>query len=321
MGLGEIGRLIGRSALSVPELEIVAAVDKTPDLVGRPLGSVLGAAAPDVRVTNVLDEALSAAPDGVVLQATGSRLEKVVEDVERCLRAHLSVVSTCEELAFPWVRHEKLAERLDRLAQKRNVSVLGTGVNPGFVLDRLVATCAQVCGRIERVVGTRVVDASRRRQSLQRKIGAGLSRQDFEKAVEEGIIGHVGLMESAALAAMGVGLGCEEVDEDIEPVYAEVPQQAPWGAIRPGDVAGVRQVARAFVEHREVARLELTIALGAPDPRDEIAVEGSPPLRLLVPGGIPGDEATAWAVVHAAAMVGEHAEPGLMTVLDLPAGR
>ena len=337
MGLGEIGRAVARAALSTPELELVAAVDLAPERVGRSLAEVLHAAAGEVTVTNVAEEAFRAVHAalreageagggheegrGVVLHATGSRLEQVVGEIEDALRAGFSVVSTCEELACPWVRHPKLADHIDRLAQKRRATVVGVGVNPGFVLDRLLATLGQATGKIDRVHGVRVVDASRRREALQRKIGAGLAESDFNRGVEEGFVGHVGLMESAALAAMGVGHSMDEVDEEILPVFAEEPLKALWGTIKPGDISGVRQIARAFDEGREVARLELTIALGAKDPRDEITIHGEPPLSLKIPGGIPGDPATAWTVVHAAQVIAQGAEPGLITALDLPAGR
>jgi 4-hydroxy-tetrahydrodipicolinate reductase len=333
MGLGEIGRRVARAALTVPGLELVSAVDASAAIAGRPLGEWLGAAAPDVRVLARAEEAFAAvqrsltthAPDGdvrgVLLHATGSRLEAVVGELEAAVRAGLHVVSSCEELACPWVRHERLAERLDRLAERHGVTVVGVGVNPGFVLDRLVATLAQATGKVQRVDGLRVVDASTRREALQRKIGAGLGEAAFHEAVEAGKVGHVGLMESAALAAMGVGRVCDEVDEEILPILATSELRVPWGIVRPGEVAGVHQVARAFEGGAEVVRLELRMALGAADPRDEITIHGEPPLTLRIPGGTPGDDATAWTMVHAAEALGHGAEPGLVTVLDLPSGR
>ena len=335
MGLGEIGRRIARAVLTVPTLELVAAVDKAPGLVGRPLAQLLEAAAPDVVVTDSLSAAAATArkaltdlaregdvPDRpVLLHATGSRLEKVAPELTAALQAGFSIVSTCEELSCPWVRHADLADRLDRAAQKHGGTLVGVGVNPGFVLDRLVATLGQATGKVVRVEGLRIVDVSSRREALQRKVGAGLSEAAFHKAVEAGDVGHVGLMESAALAAMGVGHACEEVDEEILPVLAAAPHDLPWGRHEAGHVAGVRQVARAFAEGREVARLELVIAVGAENPRDEIRLLGMPPLGLVIPGGTPGDDATAWTVVHAAEAIGQGAEAGLVTVLELPSGR
>lgn len=321
MGLGEIGREVARAVLSIPELSLVGAVEVSSKLVGQPLSDVLEALAPDVTITHMADEAFRAAAGGVVIHTTGSKLERVVDEIEAAVRAGLSVVSSCEELAWPWVRHPHLAERLDTLALKQGVSLLGTGVNPGFVLDRLVAMLGQATGRVERVEAVRVVDAALRREGLQRKTGAGLTEAVFHKAVAEGVVGHVGLMESAALAAMGVGHSVDEVDEDIQPVFAMARQRALFGVVRPGEICGVRQVARAFSDGREVARLDLTLALGAANPHDEIRIFGAQPLTMTIPGGVPGDSATAWLLANAALQLGRGAEPGLLTSLDLPVGR
>ena len=321
MGLGAIGRGIARAALQKHELEIVAAIDLDRSRVGKKLSDVLDCPAPDVVIGDDANGALKKHTGGVLLHATGSRLDLVEGELAQALSAGLSVVSTCEELSYPWLRHPEIAERLDKIAERRKVALLGTGVNPGFVMDRLAATLGAVCGRVDRVNCVRVVDSRTRRGQLQRKTGAGLNEEEFDRGVDEGAIGHVGLMESAALAALGVGLEVDEVDESIDPVEAEEDLSGEGDLRVPkGGICGVHQVARAFHDGKEVAHLELTIALGAKDPRDEIELEGEPGIKCVIPGGTPGDKATAWAVVHAAPLV-RGAEPGLITVLDLPAGR
>lgn len=320
MGLGAIGRAIGRCALQKQELEIVAAVDLDPSRVGKKLSEVIDAPAADVVIGSDAAAELKKAAGGVLLHATGSRLDRVEGELAQALTAGLSVVSTCEELSYPWLRHPEIAERLDKLAQKRKLSLLGTGVNPGFVMDRLPATLGAVCGRIDRVRVTRIVDSRSRRVQLQRKTGAGMNEEEFEAGVEDGTLGHVGLMESAALAALGVGLEVDEVDESIDPVEADEDMQGEGFRVPRGGIVGIKQVARAFHDGKEVANLDLTIALGAPSPRDEIELEGDPGLRVVIPGGTPGDRATCWTVVHAAPLV-HGSEPGLISVLDLPAGR
>jgi 4-hydroxy-tetrahydrodipicolinate reductase len=231
------------------------------------------------------------------------------------VKAGCSVVSTCEELAWPWLHHESEADALDLFCEAHDVAVVGTGVNPGFSLDRLPAVLAQVLGEVRHVRGLRVVDLAPRRESLKRKLGIGLSPAAFEAADERGELGHVGLTESAALAAVGCGLEFDEVDEELTPLLADEDGHG----VKAGQVAGVQQVARAFSEGREVVRLELQFALGAEEPRDEVEIDADPPLRAVVPGGIPGEAATANAVVHAALAITERR--GLITVLDLPAGR
>ncbi len=320
MGLGEIGRAIGRAALARPELRIVAAVDPHPSLAGRALSDVLGVQAPDVSVREDFADVAAASRGGVVLQATRSRFDEVLSELQEAVGAGLHVVSTCEELAWPWLRHDEEASALDRLCHERNVAVLGAGVNPGFVLDRLPALLAQVTGAVRHVRGIRVVDVARRRAALQRKVGVGLAEAAFHDAAEKGEIGHVGLAESAALVAEGcVGLEEYEVDEDIVPLVAEEDGDGPV-PVRAGQVAGLHHEARVFAEDgREVVRLELTIAVGAEDPRDEVALDAEPPVRVVVPGGIAGDAATAHAVVNAVPALVELR--GIVSVLDLPTGR
>ncbi len=312
LGLGEIGQAIVRAALSRPELSLVGVVD--PRLAGRSLAEVLGGPAPALQVAADARAAFAAARGGVALQATSSRFDEVRPDIERAVRAGLSVVSTCEELAWPWLRDQAGADALDALCEQRNVAVLGTGVNPGLALDRLPVVLAHATGPVRHVRGLRVVDATGRRAALRRKTGAGLDEAAFHAAAERGEVGHVGLAESAALCATGVGLSIDEVDEELAPLVAEED-----GPVLRGQVAGFSQTARVFADEREVVRLELTIALGAEDPRDEVELDADPPLRLVVPGGIPGDLAAAAAAVNAVGAVTELR--GLVTVLDLPAGR
>jgi len=317
-GLGDVGRAIARSVLETPELRLVAAADPAPGLAGRKLESILNAPCPDLTVASDLAKAFAAAQGGVLLQATRSSFEAVRPQIEQAVRAGLSVASTCEELAYPWLRHEAQADALDRLCEKSDVAVVGTGVNPGFALDRLPALLSQMTGRVRHIDAVRVVDANARRPALQRKVGAGLSEEAFQAAVERGEVGHVGLAESVALAALGCGLEVDEVDEELEPVIA-ARDLATAVPVREGAVAGVRHLARGYADGREVVRLELVLVAGAEHPRDEVRLDADPPLRISIPGGVPGDEATAWAVVHAATAL--PMLRGLVTVLDLPPGR
>lgn len=319
IGLGEIGQLIARAAFArAGDVEVVAAVD--PGLAGRPLAELVPGAPPELVVEGDAAAALARARGGVVLHATGSRLEQALPEIEAAVRAGLHVVSTCEELAYPGLDHEEAARALDQLCDEQGVAVVGTGVNPGFVFDRLPALLAQTAGEVRHVRGLRVVDVARRRSALQRKVGVGLPMEAFEAAVERGEVGHVGLAQSAALVAEScLGLAEYEVDEEIEPLVADEDSSSAGVPVRRGEVAGVHQVARVFADDREVVRLELTLAVGAEDPRDELSLDADPPVRLIVPGGVDGDLATAHLVLNAVPAVIERT--GLLTVLDLPAGR
>lgn len=319
MGLGFIGREIARAALASSEVELVGAVDRGPALAGARVSEVLGVPAGSLKVQGKLS-AVGAPRGAVLLHATASRLPEVADQVLEAVGLGLHVVSTCEELAFPWFRQAKLADKLERAAVRAGASVLGAGVNPGFVMDRLVTTLGQVCGEVRRVKVTRVVDAAQRRPGLQRKVGAGLSEEDFFHLLDQDELGPMGLVESAALCALGLGLDCDDYEEELSPVLATEDLTTGAWPVKRGQVAGLHQVAVALEEGQERVRLELTVAVGADEPRDTIDIDADPPLRLVIPGGLPGDRATANLVVNAAPRVAS-AEPGLLTVLELPAGR
>lgn len=320
MGLGVIGQEIARAALSSDEVELIGAVDQSAQLKGRALSDVIGQAAGTLKIQGSLGPTVARRKGVVLLHATGSRLPQVKDQLLEALSHGLHVVSTCEELAFPWFNHPEIAEAIEAAAQRAGVSVVGTGVNPGFVLDRLVATVGQVCGAVRHAKVTRTVDASTRREALQRKVGAGLSEAEFFSLVDQGRIGHVGLVESAALCALGLGLDCDDYEEELTPVFAE--EALTFGAfpVKKGQVAGMHQVAVALEDGQERVRLELTIALGAEAPGDAIELDADPKLKVLIPGGIPGDKATANLVVNAAPRM-TASQAGLLTVLELPAGR
>ena len=320
MGLGVIGQEIARAAQLSPEVELVGAVDSSPQLVGRPLSDILGVAGVKSKVVGSLEAAVGRRQGVVLLHATGSRLAQVMTQLLEALRLGMPVVSTCEELAFPFLKYPELAERLEEAALEAGVAVLGTGVNPGLVMDRLVACAGQACGPVRHVSVTRVVDARTRREALQRKVGAGLSEEAFFELVDRDQLGHVGLVESAALCALGLGMDCDDFEEEIVPVFAEEDITGGAFPVKQGRVAGIFQSAVGLEEGQERVRLELTIAMGADSPGDRIEIEAEPKIVLEIRGGVSGDRAVAHTLVNAAPRV-MAAEAGLLTVLELPAGR
>jgi 4-hydroxy-tetrahydrodipicolinate reductase len=319
MGLGAIGQHIAKAAHQSDEVELVGAVDLSPKLVGKKLSEIADVPA-SFKVVPSLEAAIGRRKGAVLLHATGSRLPQVAEQLLEAMKLGVSVVSTCEELAFPHLKHPELAEKLDRAAQKAGVSLLGTGVNPGFVMDRLVAMLGQVCGTVRRVHATRVVDARTRREALQRKVGAGMTEDEFGALAEKELIGHVGLLESCALSALGLGMDCEDFEEELVPVMADEDIKGGAFVVKKGRVAGIHQTAVGLSDGQEKVRLELTIAMGAEPPGDRVLLEADVPIALEIAGGIQGDAATSNLVVNAAPRLAA-AEPGLLTVLDLPCGR
>ncbi|HEX9232891.1 MAG TPA: hypothetical protein VF863_00630 [Candidatus Acidoferrum sp.] len=319
-GVGPIGASIAKLLREKQSVEICGAIDNDPAKVGRDLGEVVGASdAPwGVTISDNAEEVLSQAAD-IVMHTTSSSLEKVADQLIECLKAGSCVVSTCEELSYPYRTYPELAEQIDKEAKDWGVALVGTGVNPGFVMDKLVITLAAVSQRIEHVKALRIVDASKRRLPLQKKIGAGLSVEEFRAKVAEGVIKHVGLPESVAMVADALGLAVDEITETIEPKVATERVQTEYLTVEAGQAAGVHQIARGLSGGKEVIYMELQMYVGAKDPADTVTLTGHPDISLTIPGGSHGDIATASVAVNSIPVILD-APAGLRTARDLPIG-
>lgn len=317
-GCGPIGCSVVRYAARRPDIELVGAVDIDESLVGRDLGEVAGV---ERRLgATVFDNAeavLSQAKPDVVFLTTSSAIRVVHPQVETCAAAGCNVVSTCEELAYPYDRSPQVAAEIDRVAKESGISVLGTGVNPGFVMDAWPLFMTGICQEVTRVRVARVQDASSRRGPFQKKIGAGCTVEEFNRLKAEGMIKHVGLPESIALIASGLRWKLDEITETIEPVVAQSQVTTDFVTVEPGQAAGVRQVGRGLRQGQEVITLEFVAFVGAPESYDSVSISGSPDLEVVVKGGVHGDVATAAVVVNSVHRV-IGAPPGLLTVKDLP---
>lgn len=317
-GCGPIGCAVAKLALQRPDIEVVGAVDIDKNKVGRDLGQLLGIEKEiGILVSDDADTVLAGARADVAFHQTGSSLQTVFPELTKILGYAVNVISTTEELAYPYRKQPEPASELDKIAKKNGVTLLSTGVNPGFLMDAWPLAMTAVCQVVERIRAVRIQDARARRLPFQKKIGAGCTLEEFQKLADARAIRHVGLEESIAMIAAGLGWELDEVRETIEPVVAKAHVQSDYIVVQPGQVAGVRQVGRGFRNGEEVITLEFEASLGAPEPYDAVYISGTPNLEVVIRGGTPGDIATAAMVVNAAHRVVE-APPGLATMKDLP---
>jgi hypothetical protein len=319
-GIGPIGASIVKLLREKESVDIVGAIDTDPSKIGKDLAEVVGASDGPwgVKVSGDAKGVLEQSAD-VVMHTTSSSLPKVVDQLLACLDVGSCVVSTCEELSYPYRTHPELSAKLDKAAKDNGVALVGTGVNPGFVMDKLVITLAGVSQRINHVKALRVVDASKRRLPLQKKIGAGLTVEEFRAKVKEGTIKHVGLPESVAMVADSLGLRVDEITESIEPKVAAERVQTEFLTVEAGQAAGVHQIARGLSEGKELIYMELQMYVGAKDPADTVELQGHPNISLVIPGGSHGDIATASVAVNTIPAILD-AQSGLRTSRDLPIG-
>jgi 2,4-diaminopentanoate dehydrogenase len=317
-GVGPIGAAIVMLLREKSAIQLIGAIDIDPAKAGRDLGEVVGAKDAPWGVPVMSDAAamLGKSAD-LVVHSTSSSLPAVMDQLLECLAAESCIVSTCEELSYPFRKYPELSKKLDEEAKTWGVALVGTGVNPGFVMDKLAITLSSVAQKIEHAKSVRVVDAGKRRLPLQKKIGAGMSVEEFRGQVAAGVIKHHGLPESIAMVADALGFDVDEITETIEPVVARELVKTEYLEVAAGQAAGVHQIGRGLVKGEEKIYMELQMYVGARDPHDTIELTGTPGLKLTIPGGTHGDLATAAVVVNSIPSI-LAAQAGLRTSRDLP---
>ena len=318
IGLGPIGQKAVRYLLERGGVEIVSGVDPAADKSGKDLGELAGMGKSlGVKVSPTLAEAMKTAKPEVAVICTTSSMEKIVPQIEEAVRLGLHVVSTCEELSYPWDTNPALSKKLDELARKNNVAILATGVNPGFLMDFLPLAMTGVCRKVEKVRVSRIQDASARRVPFQQKIGAGLTLEQFEAKRKTGTLRHVGLTESMQMIASRMGWKLDRTEDILTPVVAQREITNGYIPITPGMAAGVRQIGKAFVGDREVITLEFVAVVGQAGSADMIEIVGDPSIKSVIDGGVNGDVATCAITVNAVKSI-VTAQPGLRTMADVP---
>jgi 4-hydroxy-tetrahydrodipicolinate reductase len=317
VGIGPIGAGIVRQVAGRKGLSIVGAVDVDPDKAGRDLGDVCGVGRKlRVKVSDDLVRTIKAVKPDIAVLCTSSSLKKVVPEFEAVLKLKVPVVSTTEELAYPVRSNAAAARRIDALAKRSRVAVLGTGVNPGFLMDALPVALTAVCQKVTAIEVDRVQDATVRRLPFQLKIGAGLSQDEFMSRVRDQRVRHVGLAESITMIADALGWKLDRITDEVQPKLAEHAVRSEFLSVDAGRAAGLIQDGVGYRRGQPVIKLHMEAYLGAPESYEAVRVSGDPPLSMKLAGGVHGDIATASLVVNSIPKVLQ-AQPGLRTMRDV----
>jgi 4-hydroxy-tetrahydrodipicolinate reductase len=317
-GLGPIGTAVVRQVAGRKGFKIVGAVDIDPAKAGRDLGEVAGVGRRlKVKVSTDARKAIKAAKPDVAVLCTNSSLKKVLPQIEAIVKLKVPIVSTTEELAYPTKANMKYARAIHQMSRKYKVAVLGTGVNPGFVMDALPIMLTGVCERVDAVRVDRIQDASIRRLPFQQKIGAGLTREQFQKKVDDASVRHVGLTESVSMIADALGWKLDRITDEIQPKIADETVSSEFLAVDAGFVCGIVQDGIGYRDGLAVITLHMEAYLGAPESFDAVEITGSPVLKMKMAGGVHGDVATASITVNSIPKILDVA-PGLHTMRDMP---
>jgi hypothetical protein len=323
IGFGSLGRHITKSILTRKNLELVAVVDAASELANRPIKDLLQDSVDcNIRITNDLKEVLKEKQGDIALIATSSALESIFPTIEMCLASGLDVISICEELSFPYRKRPELAEKLNKTAKKCNKTVVGTGINPGYLMDLLPIVLTAPCQNVNSIRVTRHMNSSHRRPSFQKKIGTGMTKEEFRKNIDEGkITGHVGLVESIQMIDAALNLGLDEIEEiPPEAIIAQKNTTNSFASIMKGNVLGLKSVGVGRRNGEQIVTLDFQAYAEAAPQYDEVIIEGVPRIHQRIEGGVQGDQGTIGMLLNLVPIV-VNESPGLKTMKDLPVPR
>jgi hypothetical protein len=317
VGIGPLGQKVLRYAVERGCFNIVGAVDTDPEKAGKDLGQLCGIEPLGITIRDNLADAIKGQSVDVALVTTVSSLVALESQVAELASAGLNIVSTCEELFYPWKTNPEVAGRIDEICRRNGVACVGTGVNPGYLMDLLPTVLSGLCQNVRKVEVWRVQDASVRRIPFQQKIGAGLTLEQFEAKRKAGTLRHVGLPESMDFIAERLGWKLDKSSEFLEPVVAESQIDTGYQPIFKGMACGVQQVGRGFVGDREVIRLNFRAAVGELESYDQVHIDGEPEIKSRIAGGVNGDIATCAITLNAVRSILQ-AGAGLKTMAQIP---
>ncbi|UAC48041.1 hypothetical protein K6959_15865 [Bacillus aquiflavi] len=317
-GLGPIGLEILKKCEEYLPGKVIGAVDIDPNKVGKDIGELTGRTERGIFVVpSIKDVKAKSDQQRIAIHATGSNLKAVWPQMKELLDNGFSVVSTCEQLSYPWSRYPELSKEIDHYASEKGLTVIGSGVNPGYVMDTLVLSLTSVLSDISSIRVSRRVDVKKRRLPLQKKVGVGMAEEEFNSLAKADKIGHVGLEESLRLVAAGLNLELSHVENSILPKVTDKPISLPHFHVKAGEVNGLHQVSKGSTKDGKTIELDLVMATSVSESEDVIEIEGDMRQKLVIPGGVFGDSATASIIINTAKTVAVDTKPGLKTMKDI----
>ena len=321
-GLGAMGQGMARLILSKEGMQLVGAIECDPNKIGKDVGEFLGQDKAGVVIKSSLKEALEGNEADLLLIATSSFTREVFPQIKEGIEAGLNIITIAEEMAYPEAQEPELAKEINRLATEAGVTVLGTGINPGFVLDTLILSLTGVCLDVQAIKAARINDLSPFGPTVMRTQGVGTTPEEFEAGLKSGdIVGHIGFQESIKMIAKRLGWELDEIIETREPIISNVYRETQYVKVEAGNVAGCRHIAYGKKNGQTVITLEhpqqIHPHLEGVDTGDYIEIIGEPNVKMMIKPEIPGGKGTMACAVNMIPAVIK-AAPGLTHMSELP---
>lgn len=327
-GFGAMGSGMARMLAKKKGIVVTGVCDRNAKRVGKNMYDYLGIEQgdrPEVIITDDFDAVVKDGNVDVVLTATDSFTEAAFPRLKRCLEQKVNVISTAEEMAYPQAQKPELAAELDKIAKENGVTILGSGINPGLIMDLLVVTLTGCMVEVDSIEAKRVNSLSPFGPAVMEEQGVGIAVDTFNKGVEDGTLaGHVGFHESVAMIADAIGWKVDKFEQQMKPIVTDVDRKSPYGFAAAGDVAGVNMTGQGFVDGQVKIDMihpqQIEPEQVGQNTGDYITLKGSPEVNMAITPEVEGGLGTIAMCVNMIPHV-INANAGLKTMIDLPVPR
>jgi len=325
-GFGAMGSGIADTLLRKKGVDIVGVADQG-EKVGKSIYDYISAPKgnkPDVIIGKAEDIITEKAAD-VVLCCTDSFVKNAFERLKFVLERKINVVSSAEEMSYPQAQSPQEAKILDETAIANGVSIIGTGINPGLIMDLLVVLMTGCCVDVEHIESRRVNSLSPFGPTVMAEQGIGITENEFLEGVRTGTLsGHVGFHESIHMIADAIGWKVDKVTTSMEPIMTDVDRKSTHGFAKAGNVAGCAMKGFGYVggemkiemDHpQQIEPEQVGVKTG-----DYVIIKGTPDINMINSPEVPGGIGTVAMCVNMIPHI-INARPGLKTMVDLPVPR
>ncbi|WIV11228.1 2,4-diaminopentanoate dehydrogenase [Proteiniborus sp. MB09-C3] len=327
-GFGAMGSGMAKMLLKKKGVEIVGICDVSPNKIGKSIYEVLGVdreERPEVIINGNIEEVLTEKSCDICLCATDSFTKNAFPKLKYALEKKVNVISTAEEMSYPYAQSPELAKELDNIARENGVTVLGTGINPGLIMDLLVVCLTGCMIDVEHIEAKRVNSLSPFGPAVMEEQGVGLTVEAFERGITDGTLaGHVGFPESIQMIAKAIGWEVGKIEQQMKPIVTSVDRKSPFGFAKAGDVAGVNMTGQGYVNGEVKIDMihpqQIEPEMEGTYTGDYITIKGTPEVNMSIKPEVEGGLGTIAMCVNMIPHV-INAEPGLKTMIDLPVPR
>jgi 4-hydroxy-tetrahydrodipicolinate reductase len=327
-GFGAMGRGMAEMLLSKKGVEITGVCDIHPELVNKSMFNALEKEQgnhPEVIVSSDIDSLLVKENCDIVLLATDSYTRKAFPRMVKVLEKGINVISTAEEMAYPKAQEPELAKDLQRIAKENGVTVLGTGINPGFIMDLLVVALSGVMSEVTHIEANRVNSLSPFGPTVMEEQGVGITLEEFNHGVEtDTLAGHVGFAESVYMIADALGAKIDKFEQQMKPIVTTIDRKSPYGFAKAGNIAGVNMTGQGIIDNEVFIDMkhpqQIEPEMEGTHTGDYIHIKGTPEVNMAITPEIDGGIGTIAMCVNMIPHV-LNARPGLKTMIDLPVPR